>query len=183
MLCAQVMTPLVFVCKVSLCALGTNGTWTIIGSSLGNMLVICSLALCSLVSVTCHLRLCTCHNIWSGHQTMTLNSFGLACDVESKISCGSIVHGLSSHIAKNLFWGMRLLFMHELLFVVHNLIHDSCTSLQGKTQGIKHGIGSCKVFIGAGVTVELHCKAIIQVGSASRIGCIIVVIQVVMLWQ
>ena len=148
MLCAQVVAPLVFVCKVSLCALGTNGTWTLLGSSLGNMLVICSLALCSLVSVTCHMRLCTCHNIWSGHQTMTFQSLGLACDVESKICLGSIVHGLSSqHFAKNLFWGMRLFIMHELLFVVHNLIHDVTTATKGKTQGIKHGIGSCKVFI------------------------------------
>lgn len=170
MLCAQVMTPLVLVCKVLLWAWGTYGTWTIFGSSLGNMFSICSFACHSLVSVTCHMRLCTCHT--TQHQTMTLNSLGTTCGVESKICIGSLAHGLCEHLSHNLNWGMRLLFMHELLLLHHNLILDNSPGLIGKTHGIKHGIGHCKVFIETGVTVELHCKEHIIIGSVTRIGCI-----------
>ena len=171
MLCAQVMTPLVFVCKVLLCPFGIHGSGTIFGSSLGNMFSICSFACHSLVSVTCHMRLCTSLHT-TQHQTMTLNTLGTTCGVESKICIGSLGHGLCEHLSHNLNWGMRLLFMHELLLLHHNLILDNSPGLIGKTHGIKHGIGHCKVFIETGVTVELHCKEHIIIGSVTRIGCI-----------
>ena len=184
-LCAQVMTPFVTVCKVLLCPLGIHGTWTIIGSSLGNMFSICSFALCSLVSVTCHIGLTTYQCIQ--HQTMTLNSLGSTCDVESNICIGSINHNLSSHFTHNLNWGKRLLFMHELVFVHHNLIHDNSPRLKGKTQGIKHGIGHTITFtlssnpsMLSAISVQVVCKEHIIIGSVTRIGCILCLLWVVL---